>query len=64
MTKRERIKLTEAIRLIHANEEDGGDYHKGMSILCELAGLRFPSGEVEDVRTMSIYEAMAPKETK
>lgn len=39
MTKREREQIKKAIRYIHSDEGSGGDYHKGMDILCRLAGL-------------------------
>lgn len=36
MTKFERKKILEAIKYIHTDEEDGGDYHIGMDILADL----------------------------
>lgn len=39
MTPEEQKRIREAIRYIHADEEEGGSYDKGMRILCELAGI-------------------------
>jgi len=43
MTKRERAKIIEAVRLLHVE----GDYHKAMTILCRVVGLKFASEEIE-----------------
>jgi hypothetical protein len=36
MRKSELERLTQAVKLIHTDEADGGDYHKGMNILADL----------------------------
>lgn len=53
------VKVKEAIRLIHSDESEGGDYTSGMALLCEIAGYRYPSKEaMQNARSMSIFEAM------
>jgi hypothetical protein len=54
MRQTEREQIREAIRLIHADEQSGGDYHSGMQILCRLVGIPFP--DLTNLREVSLAE--------
>lgn len=56
MTKSERVKLREGIRLIMAEVDD---FHGGMSLLCELAQLDYPIARLlkdPDFKTVTMAE--------
>ncbi len=56
MTKKERALLREAIAEIHC---DGGDYLRGMRILCKLAGYGYPMGEaVDNLKSLPVVDAL------
>lgn len=59
MTKAERAKIKEAIWFLTAAENEGGDYNKGLDILCEVAGL--PYTKLGEGKVISIFGLLARK---
>ena len=57
MTKAERLQLKEAIRLIHSAESNGGNYDKGMRILCGLAGYKV--APLPEGRAVPLWEILS-----
>jgi Stc1 domain len=45
--------------MIYASEAEGGDFHRGITVLCSLAGLKFPAGELVNAQAISVYEVAA-----
>ena len=57
MTNRERRAIIRAIRYIHADEDNGGNYQAGMDILARLAGMPTTlSDALKNVRAVPFTE--------
>lgn len=54
--------IGKAIRLIHSDEAEGGNYDQGMRLLCQLIGR--DDGWPTDVRTVTIQEVARRANTK
>jgi hypothetical protein len=57
MTKTERNKIKDAIWFLTAAEVDGGDFNKGMDMLCEVAGL--PYTKLTEGKAVSLFGILA-----
>lgn len=61
MTKKERAKLEEA--LFHLMDNEGSNYTKGIGLLCELLGQRYPAWhDTQNLRLVPLHE-IKPNDT-
>lgn len=58
MNKKERAKVEEAI--FNLMENEGADYSRGIGLLCELIGQRYPAyHDTQDMRSVTLAEIIA-----
>ena len=60
MTKKEKILIKKAIRLIHKSNE----YYEGMDILAKLVGYEPAKPEFDNIKQISVAEFIAKSEEK
>lgn len=55
MNKKDRAKVEEAI--FHLMDNEGADYSRGIALLCELIGQRYPAyHDTQGLQAISLYE--------